>query len=538
MLRRPWYFILCLLLCFSIILPAGFVLAKSQEIPPPQRMGNMDASQLPPPSEDTTPGIWFLGETPSDADPGKLPIVFVQGMNGKAQNWWNETNYHGLNDMYETAYNHGYRTAFVQLYDAGGDPSSQWDNGELLAQMLKEIYDHFGQKVNIVAHSKGGPDTQAALIHYGAHPYVSKVVTLGSPHHGSHLADLAHSSWAGWLAELLGQRSDATYSLQTGEMANYREQTDSHSDAGKNTYYTAAGTHWGPTLSALWFGGSYLSSHGENDGLVNVWSTSLPYGNHLFTKDVDHDEIRTGTAAFAEIDSVLRSAQAVETKQDSRQEASPPNEESADHFVRGGPITASQLTEETIPVDASSEQVLFTVLTKSPEVEIQLISPTGKVYTETSDTFSRATDETFFQGAAIQMFHLKGDQVESGNWMMQMNSSQSDAYLLTTTFFGSDPLSFSLPVKTDSNHFPLQINWEEADLRQVEGTIKVISPQGEELKTTKMSAQQLQKNSTDLADELGIKESGTYNVTIDLQGKRADETPFARTIIRSVYIEK
>lgn len=537
MLRRSWYFVFSLLLCFSLLLPAGFVMAQEQEIPPPQRMGNADASQLPPPSEDTTPGIWFLGATPPDADPNKLPIVFVQGMNGKAQNWWNETNYHGLNNMYETAYNHGYRTAFVQLYDAGGDPSSQWDNGELLAQMLREIYDHFGQKINIVAHSKGGPDTQAALIHYGAHPYVAKVVTLGSPHHGSHLADLAHSSWAGWLAELLGQRSDATYSLQTGEMAKYREQTDSHADAGKNVYYTAAGTSWGPTLSALWFGGSYLSTHGDNDGLVNVWSTSLPYGNHLFTKDVDHDEIRTGTAAFSEIDSVLRSGQLVSTPQESGQVISPPAEENASHFVRGGPIASGQLTEETIPVDANSEEVLFTVLTKSPEVEVQLISPTGKVYTETSDTFSRDTDESFFQGAAIQMFHLKADQVESGNWTMQMNSSQSDAYLLTTTFIGSDALSFSLPSKTDANHLPLQLIWEKADLKQIEGNIKVISPQGEEVKTEKISAGKIAKNSN-LVAGLGIKESGTYNVTIDLQGKTADGTPFARTIIRSVYIGK
>jgi hypothetical protein len=533
-LRRPWCFLLCLLLAFSMFLPAGWVGAGSEEIPPPQPMGNVISNQLPPPSEDTTPGTWFLGATPANADPNKLPIVFVQGMNGKAQNWWNETNYHGLNDMYETAYNHGYRTAFVQLYDAGGKPSSQWDNGELLARMLKEIYDHFGQKVNIVAHSKGGPDTQAALIHYGAYPYVSKVVTLGSPHHGSHLADLAHSSWAGWLAELLGQRSDATYSLQTGEMAKYREQTDSHPDADKNVYYTAAGTNWGPSLSALWFGGFYLSSHGDNDGLVNVWSTELPYGNHLFTKDVDHDAIRTGSVAFAEIDSVLRSGQVVQTRPDVPRMT----EESADHFVRGGPLTAGTQAEETIPVDAGSEEILFTVLTKSPEVEVRLTSPSGKVYTETSGVFSQATDETFFQGAAVQMFHLKGSQVESGNWTMQMNSPQTDAYLLITTYSGTDTLSFTFPAKADSGRLPLQMNWKNTDLKQLQGSIQVISPRGEKIQTEKITAGQIRKNVPDLADRFGLKEPGTYNVTIDLQGTKADGTPFARTIIRSVYIGK
>lgn len=96
--------------------------------------------------------------------------------------------------MYELAYANGYRTAFVQLYDAAGNGSARpEDNGKLLAQMLAQISAYFGQKVNIVAHSKGGPDTQAALVEYGAYPYVNKVVTLSSPHYGSDLANLAYS---------------------------------------------------------------------------------------------------------------------------------------------------------------------------------------------------------------------------------------------------------------------------------------------------------------------------------------------------------
>lgn len=161
MLRRPWYGVLCSLLIF-FVLPVGPAFGKNGDIPPPVQMGKanthgqVSTKELPPPSNDTTPGTWFLGTAPPDADLNKPPVVFVQGLNSQAQSWWGETAYHGLNDMYETAYNHGYRTAFVQLYDAGGNPSSPWDNGKLLAQMLDEIYHHFGQKVNIVAHSKGG----------------------------------------------------------------------------------------------------------------------------------------------------------------------------------------------------------------------------------------------------------------------------------------------------------------------------------------------------------------------------------------------
>ncbi|MBA4603047.1 esterase/lipase family protein [Thermoactinomyces mirandus] len=547
MLRRLWYFVLCsLLICF--VLPAGFVFGQNGDIPQPVRMGNAHgqviAEQLPPPSNDTTPGTWFLGATPPDADLTKPPIVFVQGLNSQAQSWWDETFYHGMNDMYETAYNHGYRTAFVQLHDAGGNPSSPWDNGKLLARMLEEIYSHFRQKVNIVAHSKGGPDTQAALVHHGAFPYVHKVVTLGSPHHGSHLADLAYSWWAGWLAELLGQKSDATYSLQTGEMAKFREVTDNHPNAPKNTYYTAAGTNWGPTFSALWLGGVYLSSHGENDGLVNVWSTGLPYGHHLFTSDVDHDGIRTGTASFAKMDPVLRTMQVADSeKERNRQSSSVVVEPLTNHFVRGGPLVANQPKTVTIPADGSSDSMVFAVLTKSPHTEVKLISPSGKVYSETSSQFFQTTDKYFFKGAAIQLFQIKDR--ESGNWVMQMNSPQSDAYLLVATFPGSEELSVSLPVITDQLKLPLHVEWDHVkqwNPGQIRGTVKVIPPQAQtdrkSLNLETIPLTEAGKNRPELYAELKLETAGTYNLTIEIEGKTLDGKPFARTIIRSVHVEK
>ncbi|MFB8735637.1 hypothetical protein ACEQPO_23880 [Bacillus sp. SL00103] len=42
---------------------------------------------------------------------------------------------------------------------------------------------------------------------FRAHPYVEKVITLGSPHNGTPLADLAYSKGGGWLAQNSGQKS-------------------------------------------------------------------------------------------------------------------------------------------------------------------------------------------------------------------------------------------------------------------------------------------------------------------------------------------
>lgn len=127
-----------------------------------------------------------LGQKPANYDENKTPILFVQGRNGNADSWYGKTVYHEMNDMYDYALKAGYQTVFIQLYDAAGKGSaSQWDNGKLLAQKLEEIYNHFGKKVNIVAHSKGGIDTQAALVGYGANRFVGNVITLATPHYGS-----------------------------------------------------------------------------------------------------------------------------------------------------------------------------------------------------------------------------------------------------------------------------------------------------------------------------------------------------------------
>ncbi|MGA8942522.1 MAG: hypothetical protein WB502_07360 [Thermoactinomyces sp.] len=547
MIRRSWYRVLCLLPIF-LLLPVWPVFGMDGDHSLPVRTGKTNpheqtgTGQLSPPSGETAPGTWFPGATPPDADLKKPPIVFVQGLNGKAQSWWSETFYHGMNDMYETAFNYGYRTAFVQLHDAGGNPATYWENGKLLARMLEEIYRHFGQKVNIVAHSKGGLDTQAALVHYGASSYVNKVVTLGSPHYGSHVADLAYSWWAGWLAELLGLKSDATYSLQTGEMAKFREVTDKHPNTLKNRYYTAAGTNWGPPLSALWFGGAYLSAHGDNDGLVNVWSTRLPYGQHLFTSDVDHDEIRTGTASFAKMDSVLSTFLAG----DLANPISSPTPSLAagtrtNHFVRGGPLSAQEAKTETVPVDGSVDNMIIAVLTKSLQTEVKLVSPSGKVYSEKSRQFSRTNDQVFFRGAAVQLFQIR-DRAESGDWLMQMKSPQTDAYLLVAIFPGKEEVSVSMPVLTDEK-VPIQIKLNHAQLEpgQIQGTVRVLPPlAGMDGNVHKAEIVSLirSRNNPDLSAQLHLKKPGTYNLTIEIRGVTTDGKPFARTIIRSVHVGK
>ncbi len=74
----------------------------------------------------------------------------------------------------------------------GNQPSaaSVRDSAKHLAARIREIVDETGcEKVNIIAHSKGGLDIRAALAFEDIAPYVASVTTVNTPHRGCKFAD-------------------------------------------------------------------------------------------------------------------------------------------------------------------------------------------------------------------------------------------------------------------------------------------------------------------------------------------------------------
>lgn len=62
--------------------------------------------------------------------------------------------------------------------------------GKELAEKIREITEKTGcEKVNIIAHSKGGLDSRAAITHFGAGPYVASLTTINTPHRGCLFAE-------------------------------------------------------------------------------------------------------------------------------------------------------------------------------------------------------------------------------------------------------------------------------------------------------------------------------------------------------------
>mgnify|MGYP000553170727 CR=1 FL=1 len=59
-----------------------------------------------------------------------------------------------------------------------------------LARRIQEILAETGcEKVNIIAHSKGGLDSRAAIAHAGCAPFVATLTTINTPHRGCIFAE-------------------------------------------------------------------------------------------------------------------------------------------------------------------------------------------------------------------------------------------------------------------------------------------------------------------------------------------------------------
>ncbi len=64
------------------------------------------------------------------------------------------------------------------------------DSGRELAERIRHIVEETGcEKVNIIAHSKGGLDSRAAIAHCGMAPYVATLTTINTPHRGCIFAE-------------------------------------------------------------------------------------------------------------------------------------------------------------------------------------------------------------------------------------------------------------------------------------------------------------------------------------------------------------
>lgn len=159
------------------------------------------------------------------------------------------------------------------------------------AQQLKEEIEHICQaeacdKVNIIAHSKGGVDARYMISRLGMHTRVASLTTMSTPHHGSHLSATV-LSLPRWLIHLpcffingfyrlMGDAHPdihaAARDITDGAMAEFNRKTPDH----PSVYYQSYSSHVSKANAFLVYIPYQISRHceqDETDGLVSVQSS-------------------------------------------------------------------------------------------------------------------------------------------------------------------------------------------------------------------------------------------------------------------------
>ena len=111
----------------------------------------------------------------------KYPILFVHGVffrDSKILNYWGRIPEELI------------RNGAVVYYGNHQSALSVEDSAAELCERIKEIVKETGcEKVNVIAHSKGGLDTRYAIAKLDAAPYIASLTTINTPHKGCSFAD-------------------------------------------------------------------------------------------------------------------------------------------------------------------------------------------------------------------------------------------------------------------------------------------------------------------------------------------------------------
>jgi triacylglycerol lipase len=187
--------------------------------------------------------------------------------------------------------------------------TDSWGNYESNAKTLQTVIEKIiretkKEKVNIIAHSKGGIDARYFIWKYNAAAITASLTTIATPHHGSEIADLisrqkaVHSGIAkktlALLGKLYGDQNPDLYRLNQQLTTEKMREFNKTVAIDKRVYYQSMYTTMRNSFDDLLFFYShrYIQSiSGANDGVVSACSAN--WGRNVFTMadGVSHAEI-------------------------------------------------------------------------------------------------------------------------------------------------------------------------------------------------------------------------------------------------------
>jgi hypothetical protein len=287
----------------------------------------------------TLPNL-FYGAIPPNGLNGPV-LVFVHGLGGTYADWLEGNNCPTTppntpcgkpgpgtgNDMYDYAYQAGFRTVFLSL-NTNNTPNnlSIQTNSAMLQAMFPLIKAHYGvTQVFFVCHSKGGLDLESAIANPEWLGMASMVITMGTPNQGDALATWIYTPAEQLLGQTLGLLTPAVASMQIENVEQLRTQWDPIFQQAQIPFYTLSANIYtctnttgacttaitGPLLAGITTppGGAATPCNETgnapanapcNDGLVDHPESLLPesYAMELGVINCNHFELRIGDNTF------------------------------------------------------------------------------------------------------------------------------------------------------------------------------------------------------------------------------------------------
>jgi len=479
-------------------------------------------------------GDWYHGAIPPNVDYSKPVILFVQGLHSDYTTWYNTTD-----SYYDAAYNAGYRTAFVQLKDADGGGGNPATNGPMLASVIQKVKNYYGvAKINIIAHSKGGIDTQAALVNYGAYPYVNLVHQLSTPNKGSELADLSYGDWTWWLGAIMGQQDDAVYSLQTSVMANFRSVVDAKSTNSYTRTYMSGGTGDDGIFSATYYSRAFLP--GEDDGAVAIYSAfGNPKGVSSFTDNgserLSHTKMRYASKTWWQVRPKLTTANfaAAPTANTIASKngllAADSVNESSNVIMRGGVVNGT--VSDSFTLESGLDGLHFDVMTSNAATQVTLVSPSGKSYKAEKATKGDA-EGILFAKASHNIFAV--NKPEQGEWKVVVEGA-NDAYFAMASLAGGAKATVKANDKVlnqNAKTVDVSIALDGAKIKADKVSKAKLSKASKSGKVEKLATADVRNDAAGnlLASIAAPSEAGVYNLSFDVVGVNEK----GETVTRSV----
>ena len=229
--------------------------------------------------------------------PLQYPVVLVHGV--IAHDRTNSDKFWGR--IPETLTDRG-----VQVFRGNTDA---WGDYESNASILKEVIDNIlaetkKEKVNIIAHSKGGIDARYLIWKHDFAKKTASLTTICTPHHGSEIADLIYrqkiihtklSRKALMVyGKLYGDKNPNLYNvscqLTTQKMKEFNEKILMDNRVFYQNFYTAMNN----AFDDLMFFYTYLyikKISGKNDGIVSECSAKWGNNSAKIEGGISHAEI-------------------------------------------------------------------------------------------------------------------------------------------------------------------------------------------------------------------------------------------------------